>query len=79
MKIDVYLYATLVRHLPDGAEGRSVALEADENTHVRDVMQQLGVPEKSVKLIFVNGVHAQPETVLKDGDRVGLFPPVGGG
>ncbi len=79
MKIDVYLFATLVRHLPEGAEGRSLSLEADENTCVRDVMKRLDIPENSVKLIFVNGVHAQPETSLKDGDRVGLFPPVGGG
>ena len=79
MKIDVYLYATLILHLPEGAKGRALSLEADENTSVRDVMKRLEIPEKSVKLIFVNGVHAQPETVLTDGDRVGLFPPVGGG
>jgi hypothetical protein len=31
-----------------------------------------------VKLIFVNGQKASLDTVLKNGDQVGLSPPVGG-
>lgn len=46
---------------------------------VSDLMEHLNVPASEVKLIFVNGVIVEPTQPLADGDRVGLFPPVGGG
>jgi len=79
MKVEVHLYATLAKFLPAGAEDRTCWVELAEGEGVDAVMRRLEVPEKSVKLIFINGVHARPDAVLKDGDRVGLFPPVGGG
>jgi sulfur-carrier protein len=81
LKITVNLFATLSTYLPQDRKttGRSVMLEVDENTTVRDITASLNVPEQAVKLIFVNGVHADMDTVLKDGDRLGMFPPVGGG
>lgn len=48
-------------------------------TMVCEIIQQLGIPEKEVTLIFINGRHRQPNTRLMDGDTVALFPPVGGG
>jgi molybdopterin converting factor small subunit len=32
-----------------------------------------------VKLIFLNGLHAQGDEILSEGDRVGVFPAVAGG
>jgi sulfur-carrier protein len=32
-----------------------------------------------IKLVFVNSKNSALETVLADGDQVGLFPAVGGG
>jgi molybdopterin converting factor small subunit len=46
---------------------------------VRDLVQQLGIPEIKAKLIFINSVKATLDSVLEDGDRLGIFPPVGGG
>jgi sulfur-carrier protein len=42
-------------------------------------MEMLGIPPGEVKLRFVNGKQAKDDQVLAEGDRVGLFPPVGGG
>jgi len=36
-------------------------------------------PMTSSMLILVDGVHAQPTTVLRDGDEVDLIPAVAGG
>jgi len=79
MNVDIRLYATLTRFLPMGAKNKSCILDLPEPSVVGDVIKILGLPDKSVKLIFINGVHAALHTALKDGDRVGLFPPVGGG
>jgi len=46
---------------------------------VRDMLEQLGVPIEKAKLIFVNGLKKDLDVALKGGERVGIFPPVGGG
>lgn len=79
LKIDVFLYATLSKYLPEGSTNRSTALNLPEGACAGDIIKELGVPENSVKLIFINGSHARMDTPLSENDRVGLFPPVGGG
>ena len=79
MKIELHLYATLAKYLPPETADRTATVNAADDARVWDLFDAFGIPEKSVKLIFVNGVHALPESALSDGDRVGLFPPVGGG
>ena len=46
---------------------------------VGDIVTQLAIPAKDAKLIFINGVRKPLDTPLADGDRLGIFPPVGGG
>ncbi len=79
MKIEVNLYATLTRYLKSKTGGKSSVIDIEGGTCVKDIIQKLKIPVDSVKLIFINGVHAKIDTILKDGDRLGLFPPVGGG
>jgi sulfur-carrier protein len=45
----------------------------------RQIIHDIGIPEKDVRLIFINGRHASLEDRLADGDILALFPPVGGG
>jgi sulfur carrier protein ThiS len=54
-------------------------LELAEGTTIKALLENLKVPFDTVKLIFVNGVHAKGDEVLKDGDRLGVFPAVAGG
>ena len=54
-------------------------LELAGETTVREVLERFNVPLETVKMIFINGRHAGMDAVLKDGDRVGVFPPVAGG
>ena len=46
---------------------------------ISELVAELGLPPNQVKLVFVNGRISRQEYVLQDGDRVGIFPPVGGG
>jgi len=43
------------------------------------VLERLGVPEKGVKNVIVNGWRRDLDHRLADGDRVALFPPIAGG
>ena len=73
--IDLRLFATLQQFEPPSA--RTFKIEPE--TRVRTLVQNLGIPEIKAKLIFINGIKEDLDSVLKNGDRVGIFPPVGGG
>lgn len=73
MPLTVKCYATLACHQPT-AEVPHVAGET-----VDGLIKRLGVNKADVKVVFVNSAHAEDDRVLHDGDRVGVFPAVGGG
>lgn len=54
-------------------------LEFVSGESAEGLVRRLGLDPERIKIIMVNGRSAAPEQELKDGDRVGLFPPVGGG
>jgi len=49
-----------------------------EGATIRKLLSQIGIAENSVKLIFINGQQASLDTVLRNGDQVGLAPATGG-
>jgi len=80
MKIEVKLYASLGRYMPQDVlvKGQD-DVEVGEGTTIKTLLEDLKVPLETVKLIFLNGIHAKDNEILKDGDRLGVFPPVAGG
>ena len=80
MKIEVKLYASLARYGHEGSVGKPPqAMEFAEGTTIKGLIEALKVPAEAVKVVFLNGIHASGDEVLKEGDRVGVFPPVAGG
>ena len=79
MALKVFLAATLRKYVEgyDGAVGHDLEI-APEST-VADAAHLLGIPLEEVKLIMVNGRGSKWDTTLQGDERLGLFPPVGGG
>jgi len=73
--IQIKLFANLQRFMPASAENYAI----ETGTSIRKLLQQLDIPEDMAKLIFINGLKAELTTILKGGERIGIFPPVGGG
>jgi sulfur-carrier protein len=73
--IDLKLYATLNKFSPASSEEYPV----EPGATVLSVIEKLGIPAQEAKLIFINGVKGDLTTPLNGGERVGIFPPVGGG
>jgi molybdopterin converting factor small subunit len=73
--ITLKLFADLSRFLPKSSE----AFPVEEGTTIRDLIAGLNIPGDQARLIFVNGRKEGLDYVLNPGDRVGIFPPVGGG
>jgi molybdopterin converting factor small subunit len=78
MNVHCRLYASLSKFGPVSNGGNSV-VRVPRGTTVGGLIDQLRVPVDEIKIIFVNGIHADHDRVLQDGDRVGLFPLVAGG
>lgn len=75
MNITIKCFASLSRYTPQDAEAFPLA----PGERVADVVARLGIPPEELKLVFVNGSHADLTRQLAEGDRLGLFPAVGGG
>jgi sulfur-carrier protein len=73
--IQIKLFASLQKFMPASAE--NFAIEA--GITVGELIQQLNIPQDMIKLVFIDNVHAGLTSTLKGGERVGIFPPVGGG
>lgn len=51
-----------------------------EGATVKDLVEELGVPEFYLKEVTINGVVKDLDTVLSDGDTIVIWPPrIGGG
>lgn len=79
MDIEVRLFAFLTEYLPPGADGRRALLTVDEGATVEMVLDQLGIPRGITKLLLVDGVQQKPETALRAGNVLSVFPPIAGG
>ncbi len=73
--ISINLFATLSKYASASADKYPIS----PGTTVRNLLNELGVPENDAKLIFINGIKGNLTSSLYGGERVGIFPPVGGG
>ena len=78
MKVQVKLFATLRKYAPEDSVHKS-GLELAQGTTIRQVLEQLAVPEPEVAFVFVNSRRQKLDEPLADGDELGIFPPIAGG
>jgi sulfur carrier protein len=74
MKVKVKLFATLQK-----GRFKTRELEYENGITVAEVCRLLDIPRNKVAIIFINNTHADHKRVLKEGDELALFPPIGGG
>ena len=73
--IQIRLFASLQKFMPPSADNYAI----EEGITVGELLQQLDVPQDMVKIVFIDNIHVELTSILKGGERVGIFPPVGGG
>lgn len=73
--VEIELFATLKKYTPENAD----ACPVFPGKTVEELITELKIPKDKVKLVFINHRKASLETRLRGGERVGIFPPVGGG
>jgi len=76
--VEVRLYATLRRYAPASLAGVFPA-QVPVNCTVAELLNGINIEETEVHIMMINGVISTLNSTLHEGDRLGLFPAVGGG
>ena len=73
MKVDLKCFATLAN--PETCDFKeSTAYELEDGKTLKQLIEMAGINPEDVAMVFVNGRVVDQETVLSDGDRIGLTP-----
>ena len=80
MQIEVRVFAHFVDYLPPAdRKEKASRIKIRTGSRIIDVIEQLGIPRGEVSLVMRNDEQSSVEQKLKDGDTVGIFPPIAGG
>lgn len=77
--VEVRVFSGLEKFLEAKRFGEPFTVEVKEGATLKDLLAKLKIPEDQVFTSLVHGQHRELHYVLCEGDRVSLFPPVGGG
>ena len=77
IEVNVKVGSTFSKYTENLADGKATV---KEEATVRDLVKEVTLPLKLVRLIFINGKQGELESVLSEGDTVFFLPPaIGGG
>ncbi len=80
MTIEVKLFATLRKHLPEGGDGKSTRIDLPCGSRITDVLDALEIPHEQAQLVLVDGKHMHDHAHPLDVDcTVSVFPALAGG
>ena len=65
--------------LKDLSGKERTVIDIGEKICLRELTARLGLPEDVVGMLFINGQWAPLATVIRDGDKVRLYPDMEGG
>ena len=77
MNVDLKCFSSLANAESCDYRGSQSYRLTDGQT-VGDLVEKVGIEKNDVKVAFVNSKIVDFDTVLADGDRVGLAPAIGG-
>lgn len=83
MKMQLKLYASLTKFLPEGSAHHTAEIDVTEGVTPTQVIEDMGLPKESCFLVLVNGVYLTPderdERPMKEGEALSIWPPIAGG
>lgn len=77
--VEVRLYASLEKYHPGLGIGEPLVIALDDKAKLGNLLDELILPKEEVVIAMVNGKSEEESYLFQDGDRIGLFPLIGGG
>lgn len=82
INVEVRVFANLRENIPAHVTRQPeqpFAVQLQQGESLSHLLAKIGVPQDVVVIALVNGLRKPLDYILQDGDRVGFFPPLGGG
>jgi len=79
IQVKVKLFATLRRFFPDYDPERGIDITIEEGSTIENLIQTLQLTQNEARVILINGISKMMTDVIKDGDQISIFTPMGGG
>lgn len=79
MIVRIKLHAILRKFLPPEARDHTAVLDLPDDATVSYAIARLGIPPKHASMLVSGDDYLKPETRLRDGQEVNVFPPLAGG
>ena len=80
MQIEIKLLTQMKQYLPGSdLAGNTRTLTIKDRATIREMFRKLGIPEDTPKVILLNDRQGRLDDILNEGDKITVFPPVGGG
>ncbi len=77
--VEVRFYASLRKYYPNKGSNEAISVELDGKTDLENLLVKFNIPKEEIAVLMVNGSRADKSYLPEDGDRIGLFPLIGGG
>jgi len=77
--VEVRLYASLRKYHPNRGSSEALIIELDDKANLANLVDKLKIPKEEIAITMVNGRQEEKSYFLQEGDRIGLFPLIGGG
>ncbi len=74
--VEVRLYASLRKYYPEPRTGEALTITLDDKAKLENLLDKLKVP-REVGILMVNGKLEKESYLLQDGERIGIFSPIG--
>jgi sulfur carrier protein ThiS len=74
MVIEVVMHGVLNRHMPNGSSG-VLTVDVMDDITVLDLLAEMEINHDEVWTVTVNGKNSALNQILKDGDRLAMYPP----
>lgn len=79
IKVNVKLFATLRRYIPDYDPDKGIDVELNEGSTVEDLIHALHLSKNEARVIIVNGISKKLTDLINNQDQVNIFTPITGG
>ncbi len=60
-------------------KNHQIILDLEKGMSVEEALKGISIPKKIPLLILVDGIHQRKDYVLKEGEVLSVYPPIGGG
>lgn len=77
--VEVRLYASLRKYHPNPGSSEATVITMDDKAKLGNLLDKFKIPRQEIGILMVNGKWQKESYLLQDGDRIGIFPLIGGG